>query len=113
MDNTYNTTEKIYQLLDDKKAQDLIVLSVKQITTLADYFIIATGSSSTHVKALSEHIEKTLSEQGTFVKHKEGQAKSEWILLDYNDIVVHIFDRNNRDYYGLERTWNDAEIIEF
>ena len=105
--------ERIYKLLDDKKGRDLTVLSVKGISTLADYFIIVSGGSSTQIQALAEHVEETLQRDGIRLKHKEGKAQGGWILLDYQDIVVHIFSEDMRHYYGLERIWNDAGRIEY
>ena len=103
----------IYKLLDDKKAHDITVLRVNHITSMADYFIIATGNSSTHINALCDHVEKTLREDQLLPKHKEGRTKGEWVLMDYQDVVVHIFNAETRAYYGLERIWSDAEIINF
>jgi len=112
MDQIYDLSKKIYNILDDRKAQDLIVLSVKGISTIADYFIIATGTSSTHINALSDHIEKELSNDSIYMKHKEGQPQGGWLLLDYRDVVVHIFNAQTREYYSIERIWSDAKRLE-
>lgn len=108
-----NLIKKIHDLLLDKKAQDIVTLSLKEVTTIADYFIVVTGTSSTHINALSDYIEKELAKEQITPKHKEGRQKGEWVLLDYSDIVIHIFNRDLRDYYNLERIWNDARRIEF
>lgn len=105
--------KKIHELLLDKKAQDIVTLSLIEVTTIADYFILATGTSSTHINALSEYIEKELAKEHIFPKHKEGKRRGEWVLMDYTDIVIHIFNRELRAYYDLERIWNDAKHIEF
>ncbi len=104
---------KIHELLLDKKAQDIVTLSLVEVTTIADYFILATGTSSTHINALSEYIEQELAKERIFPKHKEGKRKGEWVLMDYSDIVIHIFNKELREYYDLERIWNDAKRIEF
>ncbi|MBF4694883.1 ribosome silencing factor [Fusibacter ferrireducens] len=104
--------KKIHELLSDKKAQDIVTLSLFEVTTIADYFILATGTSSTHINALSEHIEKELAKEQIFPRHKEGKRNGEWVLMDYTDIVIHIFNRETRAYYDLERIWSDAKYIE-
>jgi len=104
--------QRIYKCLDDKKAQDITVLNVSKITTLADYFIIATGTSSTHINALCNHIEKELAKEDLCPAHKEGRAEGEWVLMDYQDIVIHVFNSELRAYYSLERIWSDAKFIE-
>lgn len=108
---TDHITEQAYKMagiLNDKKAHDIVILSVKGISSIADYFIIATGTSSTHINALSEYLEKDF---GYSLKHKEGKQQGGWLLLDFRDIVVHIFSNDMRQYYSLERIWNDAEVI--
>ncbi len=99
---------KMVDILNDKKAQDIVILSVKGISSIADYFIIATGTSSTHIGALAEYLEKDF---GHHLKHKEGKQQGGWLLLDFRDIVVHIFSSDMRQYYSLERIWNDAEVV--
>lgn len=104
-------TQQVYKMADilsNKKAQDIVILSVKGISSIADYFIIATGTSSTHMNALSDYLEKDF---GYNLKHKEGKQQGGWLLLDFRDIVVHIFSNDMRQYYSLERIWNDAEVI--
>lgn len=110
MDPIYTLSEKIYTLLDDKKAKDLTVLSLKGKSEIADYFIIATGTSTTHIGALADHVEK---EVGIALAHKEGNKNGGWLLLDYRDVVIHIFSGEMREYYGLERIWNDALKVNF
>ncbi|MDN5352989.1 MAG: ribosome-associated protein [Clostridiales bacterium] len=104
---------RIYDLLDDKKGRDISVLSVRGISSLADYFIIVSGGSSTQIQALADHVEKMLHQEGVDLKHREGKAQGGWILLDYRDIVIHIFSEDMRSYYGLERIWNDAKTVDF
>ena len=99
------------KILDDKKGEDIKVLEVKGLTSLGDYFVLATGSSSTHVNALSDTVEEKLKKSGVTLKHREG--KDGWILLDYGDVIVDIFDYESADFYDLERLWSDAPKIEF
>ena len=113
MDQVLELTRKISEILDSKKAKDLTVLSVKGISPIADYFIIATGTSSTHINALADYVEKGLRDEGVFLKHKEGKLQGGWLLLDFRDIVVHIFSDDLREYYSLERIWSDAPRIVF
>jgi ribosome-associated protein len=107
-----DVVEHIYKALDDKKAQDITIMDVSKITTLADYFIIATGTSSTHINALCHHVEKELAKEGFILAHKEGYVNGDWVLLDYHDFVIHVFNSELRAYYSLERIWSDAKFIE-
>lgn len=107
-----NMVKKVHDLLLDKKALDVLTLSIRKISPIADYFVIATGTSSTHIVALCDHLEKELAKEKIFAKHKEGKQKGEWVLIDFEEVVVHIFNRELRDYYSLERIWNDAERID-
>jgi ribosome-associated protein len=102
---------KIYKVLEDKKAYDIKILYIGDLTIVADYFVIATGSSDTHVKALTDEIEKKLMEDGVFVDHIEGYNWGKWILMDYGDVIVHIFQQPEREFYNLERLWADAKEI--
>ena len=111
MIETREKVYKIYRILDDKKASDIKILYIGELTTIADYFIIATGTSSTHVQALAEEVEKKLGEEGVLVDHVEKDFASEWILIDYEDVVVHIFQPETREFYSLERLWADAKEI--
>ena len=100
------------EILDDRKAQDIAVLEVVDLTILADYFIIATGTSTTHVGALADEIEFKLKEQGLQPHHIEGHRAGGWILMDYKDVIVHVFTKEAREFYSLERLWGDAERVE-
>ncbi|MBQ3088643.1 MAG: ribosome silencing factor [Clostridia bacterium] len=97
--------------LDDKKAMDLKAIEVTEVTVLADYFIIATATSTTHVRALSDEVEDALSNQGLEPHHIEGRTTG-WILLDYGSVVVNVMDAKNRDFYGLDHTWNDGKELD-
>lgn len=100
------------KLLDKKKATDIQVLEVGKITTLGDYFVIASGSSNTQVKALAAEIEDRLAEQGLEPKRVEGESSAMWILMDYYDVIIHIFYHETRDFYCLERLWADAPQLD-
>lgn len=110
------TPEKILAVavkaLDDKKALDISALSVTRLTTLADYFVICTGSSSTHMKTLADEAERRLKEEGQGAHHVEGYSTASWILLDYGGVLVHIFLKETREFYGLERLWSDAQRLD-
>lgn len=97
--------------LSDKKAQDIEAIQIGDLTILADYFLIASGTSSTQVKALAEEVEFKLSEQGLEPHHIEGRSTG-WILLDYRSVVVHVFHKESRDFYQLERLWTDGKRLD-
>lgn len=106
------TAKMAVKALDSKKALDIKVIKIQDISAIADYFVIATGTSSTHVKALADEVEAQLDEAGISVSHVEGYCSNSWILLDYVDVVVHVFSDEAREYYDLERLWQDGEIID-
>ena len=97
--------------LDDKKAMDLKAIEVTEITVLADYFVLATATSTTHVRALADEVEDALSKQGLEPHHIEGRTTG-WILLDYGSVVVNVMDAKNSDFYGLDHTWNDGKELD-
>jgi ribosome-associated protein len=96
----------------DKKAFDLIAFNLRGISDMADYFLICTGTTDTHVRAIADAIEGALLKERVKMGHKEGYLESTWILLDYGDIVVHIFTNDRRQYYDLERLWGDAPRLD-
>lgn len=98
--------------IDSKKGLNIKVIKVDDISVLADYFVIATGTSSTHVKALANEVEYKLKEAGNTVSHIEGYRSNSWILLDYVDVIVHVFSDEAREYYDLDRMWADGEVID-
>lgn len=103
--------ENLVKVLDNKKAEDIAALETTALTVVSDYFVIATGNSSTHVKSLADDVEYELQKLGVEPDHIEGRATG-WILLDYGSVLVHIFTRDNRDYYNLEHLWADAKKID-
>ena len=102
----------IVKALDSKKADDIQVISIGDLTIVADYFVIANGTSNTHTKSLAEEVEFKMSQQGIEPLRTEGYQGSTWIVLDYGDIVVHVFYKETRDHYNLERLWSDGKNID-
>ena len=103
--------KNIAKILDKKKAIDIIGIETKELTVMSDYFIIASGTSNTHVRALADEVDDEMKMLGVEVDHIEGRATG-WILLDYNDVLVHVFQPESRQYYSIERLWNDAARID-
>lgn len=104
-------SKNIAKILDKKKAIDIIGIETKELTVMSDYFIIASGTSNTHVRALADEVDDEMKKLGVEVDHIEGRATG-WILLDYNDVLVHVFQPESRQYYNIERLWNDAARID-
>jgi ribosome-associated protein len=97
---------------DDKKAYDLVALDISQIASFASYFLLCTGDSTRQIQAIADEIEKRLKAIGIRPSHVEGYQNSEWILMDYLDLVVHIFSKTARTYYDLERLWRDGKKLD-
>lgn len=98
--------------LADKKGEDIRVIDISQVSVLADYFIIANGSNESQVRALVDNVEEELAKCGCHAKQREGYGLGSWVLLDFGDIIVHIFDKENRLFYNLERIWSDGKQIQ-
>ena len=111
--DTKEQAHLIAKALSSKKGLDVEVIKISDVSVLADYIVIATGTSSTHVKALADEVEYQLDEAGFSVSHVEGHRGIGWILLDYIDIIVHVFDDKSREYYNLERLWEDGTVVKF
>ena len=95
-----------------KKGMDIVLLDVEELFSLADVFVIATGSSRPHVQSLAENVEEKLRDsEGLKPLRREGRAEGEWILLDFGDVIVHLFQESPREFYGLERLWADSEHL--
>ena len=92
----------------DRKALDIVILDLKGLSSLTDYFVICSGNSDTHVQGIAEGIEESLDEEKVKIWLREGEKKSTWILLDYIDVIIHIFTKEAREFYSLERLWGDA-----
>ncbi len=104
--------ENIVRVLDGKKARDIRVIRVGDLTILGEYFVIATGSSSTQVKMLADEVDYQLGEKGVKPHRIEGYHSENWIILDYTDVIVHVFHEDTRDFYDLERLWADGEKVD-
>lgn len=102
----------IVQALDKKKAEDIKVLEIKDLTIIADYFIIANGNSSTQTKAIADEVEYEMKNKGVMPDSIEGHQSAQWIILDYGDIMVHVFYKDTREFYNLERLWRDAKEVD-
>ena len=102
----------VTKALDEKKGMDIKLLKIDRISSLADYFLICTGTSNTHVKTLCDYAEFTLEELGEPMLGREGHRGNAWELLDYGTIVVHVFTDEARKFYDLERLWADAEVVD-
>ena len=111
--DTKEQAHLIAKALSSKKGLDVEVIKISDVSVLADYIVIATGTSSTHVKALADEVEYQLDEAGFSVSHVEGHRGTGWILLDYIDLIVHVFDDKSREYYNLERLWADGTVVKF
>ena len=98
--------------MEDKKAEDIRVIAISQVSVLADYFIIASGSNRSQIQTLSDAVEEKLGKAGYPVKQIEGYQNANWVLLDFGDIIVHIFDQENRLFYDLERIWRDGRSMD-
>ncbi len=110
--NSKNFANTISELIFTKKGYDVKIIDLKKLTTFADYFVICSADSDTQVKAIADEIDKSLRDEGIKCWHKEGYMALQWVLLDYVDVVVHVFKKTARDFYNLEKLWGDAQIIE-
>ncbi|WP_448587867.1 ribosome silencing factor [Thermocrinis sp.] len=103
---------KVVHLLEEKKAEDIVVLDVSGLTNISDYFVIATANSPIHARALTDHIVETLGKEGITPLHIEGMDNAHWILVDFMDIIVHIFQKEWREYYDIEWLYSNAKRVE-
>ena len=101
-----------YDAIDDKLGQDISIINTGKVSSLRDYFIIATASSSRQVKAIADSVQDAFTAEGIEPPDKEGCDTHTWILLDYADIIVHVFDEENREFYNLEKLWKDAPYVD-
>jgi len=100
--------KKLANMIDQKKGEDIVVFDLRDLSPITDYFVISTGLSDVHVKTIAEHIMKSESPQ-----HAEGLEAASWVLLDFIDVIVHVFSKDAREFYGLERLWGDAPVVEY
>lgn len=110
--NSYDQAVMAAKAISNKKGLDIQVIEISDISVLADYMVIATGTSSTHVKALADEVEYRLDEAGISVSHIEGYRSNSWILLDYVDVIVNVFSDEAREFYDLDRLWQDGKPVE-
>lgn len=112
MMKSYEVAITLAKALDSKKGNEIKVLHTEHLTTLADYFVICSGTSNTQIKALSEACEKVMDEAGEPAHHVEGHRDGTWVLLDFSNVVVHVFTEEARKFYDLERLWGDAQQVD-
>lgn len=113
--NVMNTKEAALlavNALEDKKAEDIRIIDISEISTIADYFIIADGSNKSQIQAMADNVSEVLGKAGVNLRQIEGYQNANWVLMDFQDVIVHIFDRDNRLFYDLERIWRDGILIE-
>ena len=114
--STVSTEKMMAQIackaIDDKKGQDIKVIDIHNVSVIADYFVIASGTNSNQVQAIVDNVEEQLGCAGFEAKQIEGNRNSSWILMDYGDVIVHVFDEENRLFYDLERIWRDGKVLE-
>jgi ribosome-associated protein len=108
--NSEKFAELSTQLALSKKAEDIILMDVRQLTSVADFFVICSGNSDTQIKAIADAIIEGLEKENVNIWHVEGYSHLKWVLLDFVDFVVHVFHKDTREFYSLERLWGDASI---
>lgn len=110
------TSEKLLNIAveaaDDKKAMNIVALDLQGVSLIADYFVICHGNSDTQVQSIATEIRKRAQEAGAIIKGIEGMNSARWVLMDLGDVVVHVFHRDEREFYNIERLWSDAKIVE-
>lgn len=104
--------DEIAEIILTKKGFSIKILDLRKLSAFADYFVICSASSDTQVKAIADAVDKELRDRGIKTYHREGYEALNWVLLDYFDVVVHVFKQEARDYYNLEKLWGDAEVFE-
>ena len=114
--STVSTEKMMAQIackaIDDKKGQDIKIIDIHNVSVIADYFVIASGTNSNQVQAIVDNVEEQLGRAGFEAKQIEGNRNSSWSLMDYGDVIVHVFDEENRLFYDLERIWRDGKVLE-
>ncbi len=98
-------------IASDKKASDVLLLDIRDVSVIADYFVICSGNNNRQIQAIADAIDEELSKQGAMLFRREGTAESGWVLLDFADIIIHIFGPQEREYYRLERLWSEAKTV--
>jgi len=111
MEQSRNMARIACKALADKKGEDIRVIDISGISVLADYFIIANGSNDSQIRAMVDAVEEAFEKEGIRIRQREGYGLGSWVLLDFQDIIVHVFDKENRLFYDLERIWSDGKEI--
>lgn len=112
-ENSLEMAKIAYKALDDKLGEDIRLLDISEVSVLADYFLIAHGNNKNQVKAMIDETDRLLSKAGYEPKHIEGNNNGTWSLMDYGDIIVHVFGKEDRYFYALERIWADGKVVDF
>jgi len=103
-------SKKIASIIFNKKGYDVVIINLNELASFADYFVICSADSDTQVKAIADDVDKSLRDEGIKCWHREGYQALNWVLLDYVDVIVHVFKKESREFYNLEKLWGDAEI---
>jgi len=111
--NSMDLALKICKAASDKKASRIVTMDMRGVMFSTDYFVVCDAPTATQVRAIADSIQEQLEEENIIVGHREGYHEGEWILLDYGDVVAHIFKTENRDYYALEKLWGDTDIVNY
>lgn len=109
---TLDLVKKIKAALEDKKAEDVTIIDIHEVSSIADYFVIANGSNANQLTAMQDAVDEAMYTNGVHAKQVEGNNNSTWILMDYQDIIVHLFSKEDRLFYDLERIWKDGKVVE-
>ncbi len=112
MNDSLEMVKLAVKALEDKKAEDVRVLDIRDVSILADYFIIANGTNTNQIQALVDNVQEEMVKAGYTLKAREGYQTASWVLLDYNDIILHIFSKEDRLFYDLEHIWRDGKMLE-
>lgn len=112
MDESRKMAKIAITALNDKKAEDIKIIDISKVSVMADYFIIASGSNRSQIQAMIDNVQEKLHKEGYDCKQVEGYETANWILMDYRDIIIHVFDNENRLFYDLERIWRDGVLLE-
>ncbi len=112
MEQSRNMAQIAAHALAEKKGEDIRVIDISHISVISDYFVITSGANDSQIQALVDHVEEKLAEAGYQLKQQEGTGSGTWVLMDYGDIIIHIFDKESRSFYNLERIWSDGREVE-
>lgn len=106
-----NVAEIVIEAMEEKKSENIVILDIATVSSIADYFIIASGNSKAQIQAICDEIDLKLSAENVFRKQMEGYENASWVLMDYGDVIIHVFDKQSREYYDLERIWRDGKKL--